>query len=145
MVIAPPDFSLLFIVACFWLVYLVVSRLLVKPLGEMLEERRRRAVGARENLDEAQLTLKDALARCERELASAGLDAGKQRQGLREEGENVRAARLASAREQGQLMLTALAAELDAAAQTARASMRAQAGVLARELADRLGGRVGTR
>ena len=51
--IAPPNYSLLFIIACFWLVYFIVSRLLVKPLGETLDERHRRAAVARERLDAA--------------------------------------------------------------------------------------------
>ncbi len=139
--IAPPNLSVLFIIACFWLVYLVVSRLLVKPLGAMLDERSRTSKAAQEGLGAAQETLKGALARCERDLATAGLEAGKQRQSLRAEGEAARAARLAGAREQTQATLAALATELDAATAAARATIRSQAPALARELAGRLVGR----
>jgi F0F1-type ATP synthase membrane subunit b/b' len=140
-VIAPPNFSLLFIIACFWLVYFIVSRLLVKPLGETLDERHRRAAAARERFEAAQSGLKEALARCERELAAAGLEAGKQRQGLRAEGEKVRAGRLAAAREQAQGTLATLGADLEQAVAQARGTIRTQAGSLGRLLANRLAGR----
>lgn len=139
--IPSPNFSLLFIIACFWLVYLVVSRWLVKPLGGMLDERRRSAVQASEGLGAAQDRLKQSLARCERELATAGAEASKQRQALRTEGESLRAARVGAARQQSQDTLAALGSELDAAVATARAGIRSQAAVLARELASRLAGR----
>jgi F0F1-type ATP synthase membrane subunit b/b' len=140
-VIAPPNFSLLFIIACFWVVYFVVSRLLVRPLGTMLDERQRRKAAAQETLDKAQARLREALACSERELASAGLEAGKQRQSLRAEGESARQARLVAAREQGQRTLTELADELEVAAAAARAAIRLQAASLGRELASRLAGR----
>ena len=37
--IAPPNLSLLLIMACFWMVFFLVWRLLVKPLGVVIDER----------------------------------------------------------------------------------------------------------
>ena len=45
---APPNYSLFLVMACFWLVYLLVSTQLVKPLGRVLDEREARIrAGAR--------------------------------------------------------------------------------------------------
>lgn len=139
--IPAPNFSLLLVVACFWLVYFVVSRLLVKPMGLVLDERRRRAAEAQEGFDAAERSLREAVGRCERELAAAGLEAGKQRQALRSQGEAERGARLTAARELGQQRLSEIATDIEAATVSARTALRGQAGALARELASRLAGR----
>ena len=139
--IAPPNASVFFVVACFLVTYLVVSRLLVKPLSAMLDERQRRAGEARGGYDAASTGLKDALARCEKELAGASAQAGRERLALRADGESIRAARLAAAREQAAGTLSGVGRELDTASAAARALLREKTTVLARELADRLLGR----
>jgi F-type H+-transporting ATPase subunit b len=139
--IAPPNASVFFVVACFLVTYLVVSRLLVKPLSAMLDERERRAGEARGGFESASAGLKDALARCERDLAGASAQAGRDRLALRAEGESSRATRLAAAREQVAETLAGVGRELDDASTAARAALRDSTAVLARELADRLLGR----
>jgi len=140
-VLALPNFSLLLVMACFWLVYLVVSTQLVKPLGGLLNQREERIRTARERHEHARAALAETVARCERELAAAATEGQKGRAALRAAGEAGRRGRLEAARSQVQQRLARLDAELDDASRGARASLREQAGGLARELASRLAGR----
>lgn len=139
--LALPNYSLLLVMACFWLVYLVVSTQLVKPLGRLLNERGERIRTARETHERALAALAEAVARCERELAAAAGDGQKARAALRAAGEAARRGRLEEARSQVQQRLARLDAELDEASRGARASLREQTSGLARELASRLAGR----
>lgn len=139
--LAPPDFSLLLVMACFWLVFLLVATQLVKPLGRLLDERERRDREAREGLETAQGRLEEAIDRCERELAAAAAEAQRERTALRGGGEATRRARIDRARGQAQEHLARLNAELQQAAAQGRERLREHAGELARELASHLVGR----
>ena len=136
-----PNLSLLLVMACFWLVYLMVSTQMVGPLGRLLSERAQRIHEAHEAYDRARAALADAVAKCERELAGAASEGQKARATLRAAGEASRRARLEQARGQVQERLAQLDRELDAAARAARATLREKAVALARELASRLIGR----
>ncbi len=139
--IAPPNFSLLLIMACFWLVFLLVATQLVRPLGNVLDEREKRIRESRGALDEARVALDEAVARCERELAAAAAAASKERTALRAAGEAGRRARLDAARSQAAERLNALTREIEAASSQARDELRSRATLLARELAAHLLGR----
>ncbi|MBZ5587445.1 MAG: hypothetical protein LAO05_02705 [Acidobacteriia bacterium] len=139
--LALPNYSLLLVMACFWLVYLVVSTQLVKPLGRLLNERGERIRTARETHELSRAALAEAVTRCERELAAAAAEGQKGRAALRAAGEAARRERLEAARRQVQQRLARLDAELDETSREARASLREQASSLARELASRLAGR----
>jgi F0F1-type ATP synthase membrane subunit b/b' len=140
-VITAPNLSLLLIMACFWLVYLLVSKQFVKPLGAILDRREAEVRSSREAAAGARLGLDEALARCERELAQAAGEGQRARAALRAEGEAARRARLDTARRQGQERLAAFGDELSRVTEEARAALRAQGGELARTLAERLLGR----
>lgn len=139
--ITPPDLSLIFIMLCFWAVFFVVSSQVVKPLGRVLDKRETLARGARQRLDEARSALQAAVARSERELATASAEATRERAALRAEGEATRRAHLDAARERSQQTLARLGRDLDQASAEARAGLRAGTEHLARELASRLLGR----
>ncbi|MGE5236637.1 MAG: hypothetical protein ACM3O7_09835 [Acidobacteriota bacterium] len=139
--IAPPNLSLLLIMACFWLVYVLVRTQFVTPLGKVLDERERRIREARETLTTSQERASAAIASCERELAAAASEASKQRAAMRAEGEAARRVRLEQARAQANERLLVLARDLDDAARVARGELRQGAETLARELAERLMGR----
>ena len=139
--LALPNFSLLLVMACFWLVYLVVSTQMVGPLGRLLSDRAQRIREAHETHEQSRAALADAIAHCERELAGAAAEGQKARGALRAAGEASRRARLEQARGQMQQRLAQLDAELDDASCAARATLREKAGTLARELASRLVGR----
>jgi len=139
--VAPPNYSLILIMACFWVVFFVVRRLLVVPVGALLDERARRAQAAAKAFDAARLELSEALSRCERELAQAAAEGQRERAALRAEGEAERRRRLEEAREAGQAKLHAFTQELEQAASEAREELRRSTRALAAELAQRLLGR----
>ena len=139
--LALPNYSLLLVMACFWLVFLLVSTQLVRPLGRILTEREGRIDAARSGHERARAELTEAMARCDREVASAAAEAQKDRAALRAAGEAARRARLDETRVQVQARLAKLGAELDEASRGARTVLRERGTELARELASRLAGR----
>jgi F-type H+-transporting ATPase subunit b len=138
---APPNYSLFLIMACFWLVYLLVYTQLVKPLGRVLDEREARVKTARESFERARQALAEAVARCEREVAMAASEGQRERASLRASGEAIRREKLEVARGEVQQRLARLSGELDEASRGARTVLRDRSGQLARELASRLMGR----
>jgi len=140
-VLAPPNFSLLLVMACFWLVFLLVSTQFVRPLGALLDQRERRDREAREGFEAAQHAFDEALARCQRELAQAAAEAQKERAGLRAAGEAARRARLEAARSKAQERLAMLDEELRGTVARARVGLRDHTAELASDLASRLVGR----
>lgn len=136
--ISPPNLSLILIMACFWLVYLLVSTQFLKPVGALLDQRDKVLRTARETFAQAKDRLSEAIAGCERDLAQAANEGQKTRAALRAEGEAARRATLDAARQRGQERLAALAGELAKVTDEARAVLRARSGDLARSLAERL-------
>jgi F0F1-type ATP synthase membrane subunit b/b' len=136
-----PNLSLLFVMACFWLVYLLVSSQFVKPLGAVLDEREKRSREARAAFDQAEQALTAAIEKCERQLAAAAAEGQKERTLLRAAGEATRRARLDEARDQTQQHIVELKRQLAGASDQARAQLRSRTGQLARELASRVLGR----
>jgi F-type H+-transporting ATPase subunit b len=138
---APPNYSLLLIMACFWLVYLLVYTQLVKPLGRVLDEREARIKAARERYEHTRQALTDAVSRCEREVAGAASEGQRERASLRASGEAARRSKLEAARAEVQQRLARVSVELDEASRGARATLRERSGQMARELASQLLGR----
>lgn len=136
--ISAPNLSLLLIMACFWLVYLLVSTQFLKPVGTLLDQREDAVRSARDAFARAKEELGEAIGRCERELAQAASEGQRLRAARRSEGEAARRARLDAARRQGQERLAALSTELAGVTEEARAILRAKSRELARALAERL-------
>ena len=136
--ISPPNLSLILIMACFWLVYLLVRTQFLKPVGSLLDQRESQVRTARETFARAKEELGEAIGRCERELAQAAGEGQKVRAALRAEGETARRAQLEAARSQGQERLAALTGEMAKVTDEARAVLRAKSAELARSLAERL-------
>jgi F0F1-type ATP synthase membrane subunit b/b' len=129
---------LLLIMACFWLVYLLVSSQFLRPVGALLDERETQIRSARETFDKAKADLSEALAGCERELAQAAGEGQRTRAALRAAGEATRRAKLDAARQRGQEKLAALGVELTAVTDEARAALRSRCRELGHALAERL-------
>jgi F0F1-type ATP synthase membrane subunit b/b' len=140
-VVSAPNFSLLLIMACFWVIYFIVKGQLITPLGKILDEREHRRRGAQEDIDATRAAFEAAVSRCEKELADAASAAQKRRAEQRSAGEATRRARLEAARTEGHSRLAALVAEIDRAAEAARQELRARASELSRALVARLLGR----
>lgn len=136
-----PNLSLLLIMACFWMVFLLVSTQLVKPLGSLLEERQRIVREGADRLGAAHADTRELMAQCERQLVEASAEGQKERAALRSEGEGARRARFEEARASGHERLSRLAADLERAGQDAREQLRLRSRELAVDLATKLLGR----
>jgi F-type H+-transporting ATPase subunit b len=136
-----PNYSLLLVMACFWLVYLVVSTQLVKPLGKLLDERDLRVKAAREGYELAQDALAEAVARCERELSAAASEGQRERALLRAAGDEGRRRKIETARSEVQQRLAEVSIELGEASRAARAALRERSAEMARQLASHILGR----
>lgn len=139
--ITPPDFSVFFIMLCFWAVFFVVSSQIVKPLLSILDAREQETEGARTRLEGVRTAFAAAMAASERELAVASSEATRERGAIRSEGEAMRRARLDATRKQTHEALARLKNELDESTREARLGLRTRATQLARELATQLLGR----
>lgn len=140
-----PNLSLLLVMACFWLVFVLVNSQLVKPLGALLDERAKRLREGKDEFAAAQQSLAETLSRCERELAVASSEAQRERAAARAAGEAARRTKLDAARQQGQARLNRLKLDLERAADHAREDLQARSRELAAVLAERLAGRKLTR
>ncbi len=134
----PPNVSLLFIMACFWLTYWVVLQFLVKPVTAVVEERRRRVEGAERTWASKHQEYLSATERLESEMEEAARAASKLRAELRRQGQEHRQERLDATRRQVDQRLREALGELDREEETARAELRGRARTLAAELASRL-------
>ncbi len=134
----PPNLSLLFIMACFWLTYWVVLRFLVKPVSAVADERRRRVDGAETTWASKHQEYLSATERLESEMEEAAREAGRVRAELRRQGQALRQERLDAARHTIDGRLQEALAEIGRQETDARAELRQRAHVLAAELASRL-------
>jgi F0F1-type ATP synthase membrane subunit b/b' len=140
-VLTLPNYSVFVIIACFWLVYLLVRTQIVKPLGAVLDERARIAAQAQESHETAKKSLDEELFRCERELATAAAEAARDRAAERAAGEATRRAKLDAARAQAQERMAQLTREIELAGAQARSVLRVRTAEIGHELASQLAGR----
>jgi F0F1-type ATP synthase membrane subunit b/b' len=138
---SPPNLSLIFIMICFWLTMWLVYRYLIVPVGRVLAERQGRLNGAQEEWDATHNDYLTATERLEYEMQEAAKAAAKARADRRQQALVERQKTLEAAREQADQRLGGALTELDAAATTARAELRARAEELARLFAGQLLGR----
>ncbi len=137
----PPNLSLLLIMVCFWVTLWIVYRFLIRPVGAVIGERRRRVDEAQQEWsakNEAYLT---AVSEVENGVAAAARDAARVRAEARQRAMDERQAALERARARADERLTAVLETLDREAEAARADLRGRAEELARMLAGRLLGR----
>ena len=137
----PPNLSLLLIMVCFWVTLWIVYRFLIRPVGAVVGERRRR-------VDEAQLewshkneAYQAAISRVEDEVANAAREAARVRADARQRAMDERQEALDQARARADERLLDVLDGLDREAGAARADLQARAQELARMLVGRLLGR----
>ena len=135
------DFSLLMIMVCFWVAYLVIRKMFIDPLGSVLEERTQRVDGARAKWEEKNADFVSASEGFERELDEAARAAAQRRAELRQEAQGDRQQRLDAARAAADEKLSAALATLDQDGAAAREQLRAEARQLSQLFASQLLGR----
>jgi F-type H+-transporting ATPase subunit b len=137
----PPDLSLLFVMVCFWLTLWLVYRYLIRPVGTVVAERRRRIDDAQQEWTAKNEEYQTALARVEDEIAQAAKDSAKIRSAAREAALADRQTTLDTARARADERLVEALDAMARDADVARHDLRRRAEELSRLLAGRLIGR----
>jgi F-type H+-transporting ATPase subunit b len=137
----PPNLSLILIMVCFWATLWVVYRFLIRPVGTVISERRRRIDDAQREWSAKNEEYDAALTRVEAELGMAAREAARVRDGARQHAMNERQATLDAARVRADERLAEVLDSLERETEAARGDLRNRAIELARLLAGRLLGR----
>lgn len=137
----PPNLSLLFIMVCFWVTLWIVYRFLIRPVGTVVTERRRRIDDAQQEWSTKNEAYLAAVARVEDEVAGAAKEAARIRAEARQQAMDQRQASLDRARATADERLAGVLESLDRDTEAARTDLRNRAAELARLLAGRLLGR----
>jgi F-type H+-transporting ATPase subunit b len=138
---SPPDLSLIFVMVCFWMALWLVHRFLIRPVGKVIGERRRRIDDAQQEWSGKNEEYLAAVTRVEEEVSAAAKEAARIRAAARQHAMDERQAALDQARARADERLLGVLDTLDKEAETARSDLRSQAEGLARLLASRLLGR----
>jgi F-type H+-transporting ATPase subunit b len=137
----PPNVSLVLIMVCFWMTLWLVQRFLIRPVSAVLDDRRRRIDGAKQEWSARNEEYLAAVARIEDEVQNAARDASKSRADARQRAMDARQVAMETARARADERLTSVVDDLDKDAEAARGDLRHRAEELARLLAGRLIGR----
>ena len=137
----PPNASLVLIMVCFWMTLWLVNRFLIRPVAAVLEDRRRRIDGAKQEWTARTEEYLAAVARIEDEMQIAIRDAAKSRADARQRAMEERNRALEAARARADERLVSVVESLDEDAEKARAELHRRAQELAQILAGRLLGR----
>ena len=134
----PPNLSLLLIMGCFWLAYLVVRRLLLNPIAEVTDERQRRLDDAEATWNAKHEEYTTATQRLETELEATARSASQHRAEVRKQALSERQDHLRAAHEEADGRLGRALETLDRDALGARDELRRRAKTLASVLASHL-------
>jgi F-type H+-transporting ATPase subunit b len=137
----PPNLSLLFVMVCFWATLWLVYRFLIRPVGTVVTERRRRIDDAQQEWAAKNEEYLAAVARVEEEVSQAAREAARIRATARESAMAERQSSLDNARARADERLGGVLDTMAKEAETARQDLRRRAEELARLLAGRLLGR----
>ncbi len=137
----PPNLSLIFVMVCFWVTLWLVHRFLIRPVGAVVDERRRRIDDAQQEWTSKNEEYLGAVARVEEEVANAAREASHIRAEARQNAMTERQHALDAARAHADERLVAVLEDLDRDADAARGELRRKAEELANLLAGRLLGR----
>ena len=135
------DLSLILVMVCFWVTLWLVHRFLIRPVGAVVDDRRRRIDGAQHEWTARNEEYLGAIANVEDELGSAAKESARLRSEVRDRSLEERQVALATARATADERLSAVLDTLGTEADAARSDLRRQAEELARLLAGRLLGR----
>jgi len=138
---SPPDLSLILVMVCFWATLWIVHRLLIRPVGTVIGERRRRIDDAQQEWSAKNEEYLAAVSEVEEKVTAAAKDAARIRADARQHAMDERQAALDQAHARADKRLLEVLDTLDKDAEAARSDLRSRAEELARLLASRLLGR----
>jgi F-type H+-transporting ATPase subunit b len=130
--------TLIIIMICFWVTFVIIDKFLLKPIGKVLEERKQRIDGAQKEWESKHEDYLSTTKRIESEIEEAAREAANIRSGHRDAAQAKRQEKLEKARAEAADQLDGALQELEADAAKAREELRQQAQELARILAGHL-------
>jgi F-type H+-transporting ATPase subunit b len=136
-----PDHRVLILVVLFALLIVPTQRVLFAPVMRALEERRSRIEGGRERAGALSAKAEDMLRRYEEAVRDARNGAEQERRGSVDEARREQGRTVAEARQAAEKKGTSARGEIASALAGARAQLRREAELLAREAASRVLGR----
>lgn len=134
----PPNLSLLLIMVCFWVAYVVIRRFLLNPIAEVTGERERRIDDAEATWNSKHEEYTAATQRLEKELEDAARNASQHRAEARKQALLQRQDQLQAAHDEADKRLQRGLETLDRDADGARDELRRRAEKLAGVLASHL-------
>jgi len=130
----PPDFTFVIQLASFFVLLVVLNRLLFQPFGEVLAERQRRTTGASSSAEEDRSEAEKLKAKFEGALAEARLEASSQAEALRREAREAEVAIFEQAKAAAAVQLAQLREEIAKERLDAQAQLRVSADELAKQM-----------
>jgi F-type H+-transporting ATPase subunit b len=125
---------------CFVVVFGILGKMLLPRIIKMLNEREEAIEGGINRAEQAQAEAAELREQYKAQLAEANREANRQREAAREEGAQIIAEMREQAQAESRRIIEAAQAQITAERQQALASLRAEVGSLATELASRIVG-----
>lgn len=137
----PPDYTIIIQFVIFLLTWLVIGKLLFKPIASLLKERRGKTVGVRQDTDELLKKVEGLASDYQTRMEEVKREASKEREGIRKESLRMeREIREQAKREAGQI-ISELRVRLEEESVRVRETLREKANELSQDLASQVLGR----
>ena len=135
------NFAVVIQIALFILIVLICGPLLIKPTLRLLEERRERTEGAREEARKLEQESDDRLGEIEESLVVARKEGQEEREGIRMKKVQEAEAAVTQARDEARKEIETMRDGIEKEKEDARATLKAEIEALAKDIATRLLGR----
>jgi F-type H+-transporting ATPase subunit b len=135
------DYSVIYQVVLFLLLWIILSRILFRPFLGLLEERERRTIGAQHDATALEHEGAQLRAQYEEKIAQAQAAGYAVKEAVLQEGRQQRERLLTQAREQAVGMLEAARREVESQMQKERQLAATEAGAVARQMVNKILGR----
>lgn len=132
------DQTLLFQIIGFFVLLIILNRLLYRPVQRILKERDERIAGSLKKAAGTEKEVAEGLLSYEKRLKEAAMKGHEERGRLRQEGVEKEKAILEAARAEAAAELSSIRKELDSSRQSALAGLKTEARGLAREIAGKV-------
>ena len=135
------DYSVIYQVILFFLLWIVLSKILFRPFLDLLEERERRTIGAQHDATDLEREGTQLRAQYEDKIAQAQAAGYAAKEAVLQEGRQQRERLLSQAREEAASMLEAARREVEGQMEKERQLAAAEAGVVAQQMVHKILGR----
>jgi F-type H+-transporting ATPase subunit b len=135
------DYSVIYQVILFFLLWIVLSKILFRPFLDLLEERERRTIGVQHDATDLEREGAQLRAQYEDKIAQAQAAGYAAKEAVLQEGRQQRERLLTQAREEAASMLEAARREVESQMEKERQLSATEAGVVAQQMVHKILGR----